>query len=141
MTNVKPLTAALSTLVLSAACTDGRRDALNAEWQQMMRCSAYFTLRASSARDSGTAAASRTTAAAQVDAALASRYSHELAELAGHSLPDADRQLREIGDELWDAIDADLDNIGRLRTRYEEPCRKLIGDGEARTDYWRDELR
>src|SRR5262245_51344370 len=77
MTSVKPLAAALATLVLSAACTDDPREALDAEWQQMMRCSAYFTLRASSARESGTAAASRTTAASQVDAALASRYSYE----------------------------------------------------------------
>ena len=69
-----------------AACTGDPREALDDEWRRMMQCSAYFSLRASSAREGRTAAASRTADAAQADAAVAFAYSHELGRLSGRSL-------------------------------------------------------
>jgi hypothetical protein len=71
---------ALCALGADAGCTDDPRVALDDEWRRMMRCSAYFSLRASSARGSRTAAAGRTADAAQADAAVAFDYSHELGD-------------------------------------------------------------
>ena len=72
---------------------------------------------------SRTAAGRRTADTAQADrGARPYRYSHELGRLAGHTLTDTDTVLREISDDLRDTIDADLSNIGRLRTRYEDQC-------------------
>src|SRR5262245_26443415 len=76
---VECLVMLLAVLSLASACSDDRHADLQAEWQRMMQCSAYFSLRASAARESRTAAAGRTAAAAQADAALASRHGYELA--------------------------------------------------------------
>ena len=48
--------------------------------------------------------------------------------------------LREIGEDLRDTIDADLSNIGRLRTRYEDQCTTIVTGGQARIEYWSAEL-
>ena len=106
----------------------------------MMRCSAYYSLRAESVQGSRTAAGRRTADTAQADAALTYRYSHELGRLGGHTLTDTDTVLREIGDDLRDTIDADLSNIGRLRTRYEDQCTTIVTGGQARIEYWSAEL-
>jgi hypothetical protein len=66
--------------------------------------------------------------------------SHELGRLADHTLTDTDTVLREIGDDLRDTIDADLSNIGRLRTRYEDQCTTIVTGGQARIEYWSAEL-
>src|SRR5262245_62618492 len=58
----------LAALTLAPACSDDPHADLQAEWQRMMQCSAYFSLRASAARESRTAAAGRTADAAQRDA-------------------------------------------------------------------------
>lgn len=131
----------MATVSLAVGCGNDPRAALDAEWRQLMQCSAYFSLRASAARESRTAAAGRTAAAAQADAALASRHSYGLAALAGHTSLEADAQFRRIASDLWDAIDADPANIGRLRARYEVPCRAMLGDADGRADYWRRKLR
>lgn len=138
---MKLLFAALATLVLATGCSEDPRAALDTEWRRLMQCSAYFSLRAAAARESRTAAAGRTAATAQADAALASRHSYELAALAGQTSAETDAQFRGIASDLWDTIEADLDNIGRLRTRYEESCRTMLADAEVRADYWRRKLR
>ena len=74
------------------------------------------------------------------DAALTYRYSHELGRLAGHTLTDTDTVQREISDDFRDIIDADLSNIGRLRTRYEDQCTTIGTGGQARIEYWSAEL-
>ena len=107
----------------------------------MTECSAYFTLRAASARESPTAAAGRIADAAHADAALTSRYSYELAELAGLTFADTDAALRQTGRDLRGTIDDDLANIGRLRTRYDQPCRTMVGEGKTRTEHWRQQLQ
>jgi hypothetical protein len=131
---------ALSTGALAASCGDATQAALNDEWQKMMRCSAYYSLRAESVQGSRTAADRRTADTAQADAALTYRYSHELGRLGGHTLTDTDTALREISDDLRDTIDADLSNIGRLRTRYEDQCTTIVTGGQARIESWNAEL-
>jgi len=134
------LALALSTGALAVGCGDPTQAALNDEWRQMMRCSAYYSLRAESVQGSRTAAGRRTADTAQADAALTYRYSHELGRLGGHTLTDTDTVLREIGDDLRDTIDADLSNIVRLRTRYEDQCTTIVTGGGARIEYWSAEL-
>jgi len=134
------LALALSTGALAAGCGDANQAALNDEWQQMMRCSAYYSLRGESVQGSRTAAGRRTADTAQADAALTYRYSHELGRLGGHTLTDTDTLLRTISDDLRDTIDADLSNIGRLRTRYEDQCTTIVTGGGARIEYWSHEL-
>ncbi len=136
----KTLAVAFSTLALAAGCGDDSQAALDAEWQQMMECSAYFTLRAASAQEDRTAAAGRTADTAHADAALASRYSHELGALAGRPFAATDTRLREIAADLRDAIDGDLANIGGLRPRYEDPCRTAVAEGATRIEHWREVL-
>ena len=136
----KALAVAFSTLALAAGCADDPRAALDAEWQQMTECSAYFTLRAASAQDGRTAAARRTADTAHADAALASRYGQELGALSGRTLADTDTRLREIGSDLRDTLDGDLANIGRLRARYEDPCRTAVAEGATRIEHWREAL-
>jgi hypothetical protein len=132
---------AFSTLVaVTAACGHDRPAELDGEWRQMMRCSAYYTLRAASAQESRTAAGRRTADAARADAALAFEYSHELGRLAGNTLADTDTALREITGDLRGIIDADLSNIGRLRARYEDQCATIVAGGETRVEYWGNEL-
>ena len=130
----------LSTEALAAGCADATQAAVNDEWQKMMRCSAYYSLRAESVLGSRTAADRRTADTARSDAALTYRYSHELGRLAGHTLTDTDTVLREIGDDIRDTIDADLSNIGRLRTRYEDQCTTIVTGGKSRIEYWSAEL-
>jgi hypothetical protein len=134
------LALALSTEALAAGCADATQAALNDEWQKMMRCSAYYALRAESVQGSRTAAGRRTADTARADAALTYRYSHELGRLGGHTLTDTDTVLRETTDDLRDTIDADLSNIGRLRTRYEDQCTTIVTGGQARIEYWSAEL-
>lgn len=131
---------ALSTEALAAGCVDATQAALNDEWQKMMRCSAYYSLRAESVQGSRTGAGRRTADTAHADAALTYRYSHELGRLGGHTLTDTDTVLREITDDLRDTTDADLSNIGRLRIRYEDQCTTIVTGGGARIEYWSAEL-
>jgi len=141
LNRVKVTTGALATMMLAPGCSEDPRAALDGEWRQLMQCSAYFSLRAAAARESRTAAADRAAAAAQADAALASGHGYELAGLAGQTAAEADTQFRAIASDLWDTIEADLDNIGRLRARHDEPCRTMLADAGGRADYWRRELR
>jgi hypothetical protein len=134
------LALALSTGALAAGCADATQAALNDEWQQTARCSAYYSLRAESVQGSRTAADRRTADTARADAALTYRYSHELGRLGGHALTDTDTALRKISDDLRHTIDADLSNIGRLRTRYEDECTTIVTEGQARIEYWSAEL-
>jgi hypothetical protein len=108
------LAVALSTGALASGCGDATNAALNDEWQKMMRCSAYYSLRAESVQGSRTAAGRRTADTAQADAALTYRSSHDLGRLGGHTL--------------------------RLRTRYEDQCTTIVTGGGARIEYWSHEL-
>ena len=134
------LAVTLSTVALAAGCTESAQDRLHDDWQQTMRCSAYYTLRAESAQRSRTAAGRRTADTAQADAALTFEYSHELGRLAGKTLADTDAALREITADLRDTVDADLSNIGRLRTRYEDQCATIVTGSQARIELWQHEL-
>ena len=58
----------------------------------------------------------------------------------GKTLADTDAALREITADLRDTVDADLSNIGRLRTRYEDQCTTIVTGGGARIEYWSAEL-
>ena len=134
------LAVTLSTVALAAGCTESAQDRLHDDWQQTMRCSAYYTLRTESAQKSRTAAGRRTADTAQADAALTFEYSHELGRLAGKTLADTDAALREITADLRDTVGADLSNIGRLRTRYEDRCATIVTGSQARIELWRYEL-
>jgi len=134
------LAVTLSTVALAAGCTDSAQDRLYDDWQQTMRCSAYYTLRVESAQKSRTAAGRRTVDTANADAALTFEYSHELGRLAGKTLADTDAALREITADLRDTVDADLSNIGRLRTRYEDQCATIVTGSQARIELWQHEL-
>ena len=134
------LAVSLSTVALAAGCTESAQVRLHDDWQQTMRCSAYYTLRAESAQKSRNAAGSRTAETAHADAVLTFEYSHELGRLAGKTLVDTDAALREITAELRDTLDADLSNIGRLRTRYEDQCTTIVTGSQARIELWRHEL-
>lgn len=132
------LVAVSLTVSLTAACTDDLKARLDDDWQQMMECSAYFTLRAMSARESQTAASQRAADSAHADARLALEYSHALGDLAGRPMADTDARLRELGAELLDDIDADLSHIGLLRTSHEDRCRATVAEGDSRIEYWRN---